>query len=66
MSQEWRREAATFWFDQRDAAANDEAGAKFDDGSDARVQGHREEEEETKRQQSKRKRGLSPIYKARR
>ena len=39
----------TFWFDQGDAAANDEAGAKFDDDGSARVQGHREEEEETRR-----------------
>ena len=55
-----------FWFDQGDAAANDEAGAKFNDGGGARVQGCREEEEETKRQRRKKKRGLGPIYKVKR
>ena len=61
MLQGRRRCAALFWSSQVDAAADDEAGAKLDDGGDARVQGRCEEEEEMKRQRRKKKKGPQPY-----
>ena len=49
MSQEQRRGAAAFWYDQVDAAAIVEADAKIDGGSRARGFGRREEEYDAKR-----------------
>ena len=44
-----RRVVAFLWSNQVDAAANGDAEVKFDDSGGARVQGHREEEEEVRR-----------------
>ena len=56
MLKQWRC-AASLWCDHVDAAVNDEAEVSLDDGGGARVQGHREEEEEMESQRKERERG---------
>ena len=41
---EWQRRASRIWSEQADAAAVDEAEARFEDDGGAWVRGHREEE----------------------
>ena len=56
-----------FWFDQGDAAADDEAEVRLVDGGGAQKQRPREEEEGTKGQQERKEKGSpAPIYKAKR
>ena len=56
-----RRYTAVLWFSQVDAAADDAAEAKLDDGGGAWVQRHREEEEEMKRQREEKERDPQPY-----
>ena len=55
MLQEQRRGAAAFWFNQGDAAAVVEAGAKVDDGGCARALRRRKEDSEAKGNEGEKK-----------
>ena len=58
-----RRCAAFFWSNQVDAAADDKAEVKLDNGGGAQVQRRREEEEERRGQRKEKEGVLRPIYK---
>ena len=64
MTEEQRRDAAAFWYEQVDAAAVVEADAKNDGGGRARRFGRHEEEDDAKRHREEKWKGPpGPIYK---